>query len=112
MKVEGGWGNKNNYTNVFLRLCINIHPYIDAQSHLLHTLFFPLSLSLPLSLPLIHTHTHTHIHTHTTTTTITTTTTLTQSKSGRYELIRFLKVEEIPGTWCCNRRVIDWARDK
>ena len=33
-----GTGNKNNYTNVSLRLCINIHQYLDTQSHLLHTL--------------------------------------------------------------------------
>ena len=37
----------------------------------------------------IHTHTCTHTHTHTHTHT------LTQSISGRYELIRFLEVEEI-----------------
>ena len=51
----GGKGQQNNYTNVSLRLCIIIHQYIDAQSHLLHT----------LSLPLIHTHTpHTHTNTY------------------------------------------------
>ena len=61
MKGEEEGGNKNNYTNVSLRLCINIHQYIDAQSHLLHTL--PLSLSLPLSHSLSHTHTHTHTQT-------------------------------------------------
>ena len=57
---EGGQGNKNNYTNVSLRLCITIHQYIDAQSHLLHTLSLPFSLSLS-----IHTYTrtpHTHLH--------------------------------------------------
>ena len=42
------------------------------------------TLSLPLSLPVIQTHAHTTPH-HT----------LAQSKSGRYELIRFLEVEEI-----------------
>ena len=68
---EGGGGNKNNYTNVSLRLCIIIHRYIDAQSHLLHThthtLSLSLSLSLPLSLPLPlnpHTRTHHTAHTH------------------------------------------------
>ena len=57
-----------------------MHQYIDAQSHLLHT--FSLALSPSLSLPL---NPHTHHTTHT----------LTQNKSGRYELIRFLEVEEI-----------------
>ena len=53
---EGGGrgGNKNNCTNVSLRLCIIIHQYIDA-----HTL----SPSLPL--PLIHTDTHTTHYTNT-----------------------------------------------
>ena len=73
---EGGGDEKNNDTNVSLRFYIIIHQYIDAQSHLLHTLSLPFSLSLS-----IHTYTRT---THT----------LTQSKSGRYELIRFLEVEE------------------
>ena len=77
MKEEGGRGNKNNCINVSLRLRIIIHQYIDAQSHLLHTLSLPLSLSPPHP-------PHTH-----------TTHTLTQSKSGRYELIRFLKVKEM-----------------
>ena len=97
MKEEDGQGNKNDYTNVSLRICIIIHQYIDAQLHLLHilSLFPPLSLSLP---SYTHTHTHTHIHTHTHTHTHTPHTILTQSKSGKYELIRFLEVEEI-GFW-------------
>ena len=52
-KGEGGQGNKNNYTNVSLRLCITIHQYIDAQSHLLH------KPSLSLSHPPPNTHTYT-----------------------------------------------------
>ena len=40
-------------------------------------------------------HPHTHTHTHTHTRTHTHTHLITQSKSGRYELIRFLEVEEI-----------------
>ena len=35
---RGGRDNKNNYTNVSLRLYIIIHQYINAQSHPLHTL--------------------------------------------------------------------------
>ena len=93
MKEEGGRGNKSDYTNVFLRLRIITHQYIDAQSHLLHT------HSLSPSLSSFHTHTHTHhtthTHTHTHTHTSHITHTLTGSKSGRYELIRFLEVEEI-----------------
>ena len=73
---RGGRDNKNNYTNVSLRLYIIIHQYIDEQSHLSHTLSLPLSLSLSI-------YTHTPHTTHT----------LTQSRSGRYELIRFLEVE-------------------
>ena len=88
MKGEGERGNKKKYKNVSLRLCIIIHEYIDAQSRLLHT------LSLTLSLPLIHTHTHTHTHTTPHHTTPHTTHTFIQSKSGRYELIRILEVEE------------------
>ena len=60
MKGERGRGNRNNYTNASLKLCKNIHQYIDSQSHLLHTLTLPLSRIL--SLPLIQTHTHTHLH--------------------------------------------------
>ena len=74
---EGG-GYQNNYTNVSLRLYIIIHRYIDAQSHLL------LTLSLLSSLSLSSTHTPHTI--------------LTPRKSGRYELIRFLEVEEV-GFW-------------
>ena len=72
MKEEGGMRLQNNYTNVSLRFYIIIHQYIDAQSHLLHTLS-------PSFSPPLNPHTHT----------------LTQSKSGRYELIRFLEVEDI-----------------
>ena len=85
MKEEGERVYKNNYRNISLRLCIIIHQYISVQSHLLHT----------HSLPLIHTHTHTHTHTHAHTHTHTHTHTLTHSKSGRFELIRFLEVEKI-----------------
>ena len=60
MKGERGRGNRNNYTNASLKLCKNIHQYIDSQSHLLHKLTLPLSRIL--SLPLIQTHTHTHLH--------------------------------------------------
>ena len=49
---EGGGGNKNNYTDVSLWLCVIIPQYIDTHPHLLHS----------LSLPLIHTHTQT-LHT-------------------------------------------------
>ena len=58
--------------------------------------------SLPLSLP--HPHTHTTHHTHT----------LTQSKSGSYELIRFVEVEEIgfksrlEGVGICNIYNAQW----
>ena len=88
MKEEGGRGNKSDYTNMFLRLRIITHQYIDAQSHLLHTHSLPLSLSLSLS----STHTHTHTHARACARAQHTTHTLTQSKSG--ELIRFLEVEE------------------
>ena len=63
MKGEGVRGNNNNYTNVSLRLCINVYQYIDAQSHLLHTLSLP--LFLPPSPSPSHTPTHTPTHTHT-----------------------------------------------
>ena len=64
-----GRGYKNNYTETYtLRLYMNIHQYIETQSHLLHTLSLPLSLSPSLSLspyhPNTHTHTCTHTHTH------------------------------------------------
>ena len=52
-EVGGGMANQSNHINVSLGLCINIHQYINAQSHLLHTLSLPLSLSLS-----IHTLTH------------------------------------------------------
>ena len=52
---RGGRDNKNNYTNVSLRLYIIIHQYINAQSHLSH------SQPLPLN-----SNTHIHTHTHTT----------------------------------------------
>ena len=50
---EGGGGTENNYANVSFRLDVIIHQYINAQSHLLHTLYLPLPLNP-------HTHTHTH----------------------------------------------------
>ena len=53
---EGGGDEKNNDTNVSLRFYIIIHQYINTQSHLLHTLYLPLSQS---------THTHTTNHTNT-----------------------------------------------
>ena len=87
MKEAGGGGDgvtKIIYINVSLILYIIIHQYIDAQSHLLHTL----SLSHSLSLSPSHPHTHSHTTSHTTHT-------LTQSKSGKCELIRFLEVEEV-----------------
>ena len=97
---RGGRDNKNNYTNVSLRLYIIIHQYIDAQSHLLH------KVSLSPSHPHTHTHTHTQIphHTHTHTHT------LTQSKSGRYELISFLEVEEsrLYGVDSCSISNVQW----
>ena len=62
----GRRGNKNNYTNVSLRLFINIQQYIDAQSHLLRTLSPSLSLPLPFSLSLSLSYTHIHT-THTNT---------------------------------------------
>ena len=70
MKEEGGQGNRI-ITKMFLSLYIITHKYCDTQSHLLHTLSLPLNPHTP----------HTA-------------NTLTQSKSGRYELIRFLEVEE------------------
>ena len=74
---EGDGGNKNNYTNVSLRLCIITH--INTVSHLLRSL--SLSLSLSLSPPSTHTYTTHH--------------TLTQSKLGKNEPIGFLEVKEI-----------------
>ena len=55
----GGQGNKNNYTNDSLKLCINIHQYINAQSiHCTYSLTLSFS-PLPLSLSSTHTHTKT-----------------------------------------------------
>ena len=100
MKEEGERGNKNNCTDVSLRFCIIIHQCSDTQSHLLHT------HSLSPSHPHTHTHTHTQIphHTHTHTHT------LTQSKSGRYELISFLEVEEsrLYGVDSCSISNVQW----
>ena len=82
MKEEGGRGNKNDYTNVSLRLFIIIHQYIDAVTSVAPY------LSPSLSLSLSSTYTHTYHTSHTTHT-------LTQSKAGRYQLIRFSEFEEI-----------------
>ena len=73
MKEEGGWGNKHKYFSQAL------HNYTLINRRTVTSVAHTLSPSL--SLPL-------NPHTHTTHT-------LTQSKSGRYELIRFLEVEEI-----------------
>ena len=75
----GGRGNKI-ITQMLLSDSTKLYINTSTHSHICctHSLF----LSLPLD---PHTHTHTHHTTHT----------LAQSKSGRYELIRLLEVEEI-----------------
>ena len=73
MKGERGGGKKNNDTNISLRLCTCTWIYQCTVT------FVSFPLSPP---PHPHPHTYTHTHTHT-------------QQIGRYELIRFIKVEEI-----------------
>ena len=85
---EGG-GGQGNKIIIQMFLPDSTYLYINTSTHRHIRCTHSLSLSLSLSTP--HTHTHTRTHTHAPHTTHT----LTRSKSGRYELIRFLEVEEI-----------------